>query len=294
MELRALRYFVTVAEELHFGRAAERLHIAQPAVSQQVARLERELGARLLDRSPRTVRLTEAGLRVLDAAREVLVAADNVKTAAHGIASQVRIGTVPGLTNMIERGLDALRELNPEAEVVLVDLPVDARLAALRHGELDLALARGVLSASGLRAEPMWEEPMCAVVSVRHPLADRESVSLAELSKWRLRGPSLCDLPLRDAIQVALHEAGVNPEIGRATGNPQDTIVEIGTDPDSWALGPVGQFPAGASDRVRALPLDPPVRITGSVLCRADGSGPECVSTVMDAFRAAGNLSALS
>ncbi|NBH04488.1 LysR family transcriptional regulator, partial [Amycolatopsis sp. SID8362] len=96
MELRALRYFVTVADELHFGRAADRLHIAQPAVSRQIARLERELGVRLFDRSPRRVRLTVEGLRVLDAAREALAAADRVRVAATPRAGVMRIGTGTG------------------------------------------------------------------------------------------------------------------------------------------------------------------------------------------------------
>ncbi|WP_410468213.1 LysR family transcriptional regulator [Amycolatopsis methanolica] len=111
MELRALRYFVTVADELHFGRAAERLHIAQPAVSRRIAALERELGVRLLDRSPRRVRLTEAGRRVLAAAREALAAVDRVRVAARECAGVMRIGTGAGqFTARLERGIDALRE----------------------------------------------------------------------------------------------------------------------------------------------------------------------------------------
>src|ERR1700733_14559636 len=93
VELRQVRYFLAVAEELHFGRAAERLHIVQPAVSQQVARLERELGVRLLERSPRRAQLTAAGQRVLDAAREALAAADRVRTAVRRPSGTVRIGT---------------------------------------------------------------------------------------------------------------------------------------------------------------------------------------------------------
>ncbi|AIJ24919.1 LysR family transcriptional regulator [Amycolatopsis methanolica 239] len=111
VELRALRYFVTVADELHFGRAAERLHIAQPAVSRRIAALERELGVRLLDRSPRRVRLTEAGRRVLAAAREALAAVDRVRVAARECAGVMRIGTGAGqFTARLERGIDALRE----------------------------------------------------------------------------------------------------------------------------------------------------------------------------------------
>ena len=113
MELRALRYFVTVAEERHFGRAAERLHIVQPAVSQQIARLERELGTVLIDRSPRHVRLTAAGERVLDAARETLAAADRVRAAVGEPGATLRIGTAPALTARLERALAVLRADDP-------------------------------------------------------------------------------------------------------------------------------------------------------------------------------------
>ncbi|MGW4352192.1 LysR family transcriptional regulator [Nocardia sp. NPDC004582] len=119
--MRQLRYFVTVAEELHFGRAAERLHIAQPAVSQQVRRLERELRVQLLDRSPRRVLLTEAGQRFLPAARAVLAAADQARASvaelAGGRAEVFRLGTVTGLAERLDAVLDTFAEQAPGVRV---------------------------------------------------------------------------------------------------------------------------------------------------------------------------------
>ncbi|QWF82064.1 HTH-type transcriptional regulator BenM [Amycolatopsis sp. CA-230715] len=286
MELRALRYFVTVAEELHFGRAAERLNIVQPAVSQQIARLERELGVRLLDRSPRTVRLTDAGHRALEAARDALAAAERVRTvvADHRVGT-VRIGTAAGLTSRLERGIDELRRCNPSFEPVLVDLPAAARLSALRRGELDLALARGTVSVPGLKALPTWSEPLHAVVSTRHPAADREIVTIDELARYPLRFPAReCDPPLYDAIMTALREAGVRPKLGRRAGTPQDTVVEIGATPENWALLPADQIAAVGGTRVRSIPLDPPVAITGSVVT-SEATPEACVAVVTAAFR---------
>ncbi|MFI5586417.1 LysR family transcriptional regulator [Amycolatopsis sp. NPDC051758] len=285
MELRALQYFVTVAEELHFGRAAERLHIAQPAVSRQIARLERELGVRLFDRSPRRVRLTAAGRRVLAAAREALVAVDRVKGAAGLPAGALRIGTAAGLTSRLERGIDSLRRAATALDVVLVDLPVAARLDALRQGDLDLALARGVRSAPGLTVLPTWTEPLLAVVSTRHTAADHAVAGLAELAGSVLRIPSRqLDPPLHDAVTTALRDAGVRPRLGRPAGTPRDTIVEVGSDPDSWAVLPAGQVGEIGSARVRAIPLEPPVTITGSVVIPEDLPRP-CASAHVAAFR---------
>ncbi|MFI5536398.1 LysR family transcriptional regulator [Nocardia sp. NPDC051900] len=267
MELRALRYFVAVAEELHFGRAAERLRIVQPAVSQQIARLERELGVRLFDRSPRRVQLTEAGRRVLAAARDALAAADRVRAVAGRPAATVRIGTTAGLTARLERGIDALREHTPAFEVVLVDLPVVERLNALRRGELDLALARGVVSAPGLTVSPTWSEPLRAVVSRNHPAAAHGVAAITDLAGDALRVPSRqSDPPLHDAIDAAFREAGVRPKFGRPIGTTQDAVVEIGSDPHSWALLPADQIAETDSLRVRVLPVTPPIAITGSVI----------------------------
>ncbi|MBB4685578.1 LysR family transcriptional regulator [Amycolatopsis jiangsuensis] len=285
MELRALRYFVTVAEELHFGRAAERLHIVQPAVSQQVARLERELGVRLLDRSPRTVRLTDAGNRVLAAAREALQAVDRVRAAAGPPTGTIRIGTVPGLAARLQRGIDTLRRLGPSFETVLVDLPLPERLAALRRGDLDLALARGVTQAEGLRVSLAWTEPLHAVVSVRHPAANRRSVRLTDLTEEVLRLPSpRSDPALHEAVKTALREVGFTPREGRPLGTVEDTMVELGVNWCSWALLPAGQV-SSMTGTVRALPLDPPLEIRGTVLVLDDGLTDQCLSPVVDAFR---------
>jgi DNA-binding transcriptional LysR family regulator len=286
VELRALRYFVTVAEELHFGRAAQRLGIVQPAVSQQVARLERELGVRLLDRTSRTVRLTEAGHRVLDAARDALAAAEKVRAVAHRLPGTVRIGTAPGLTGRLERGIDALRVHNPRLDVVLVDLPVTARVTAVRQGELDLALARGPVTAPGVRVLPAWSEPLHAVVSTRHPLAKRDTVSPHELAGDVLRVPShRTDPPLHDAITAALRETGVRPPLGRPAGTVEATVVEVGADPASWTLLPADQLAGAASTRVRALPLDPPLSVTGNVITPVDDLPELCTHTTVAAFR---------
>jgi DNA-binding transcriptional LysR family regulator len=286
MELRALRYFVTVAEELHFGRAAERLNIVQPAVSQQIARLERELGTRLLDRSPRAVALTDAGERVLAAARDTLAAADRVHQAAGRPARAVRIGTAPGLTARLERGIDALREHNAHFEVILVNLPTIRRFEALRRGELDLALARGPITAPGLRVHPAWSEPLHAVVSTRHPAAGRTTVTLVDLADLTLRLPSRhCDPPLHDAITTALRAAGLKPRLGRPISTTQDTIVEIGSAPDSWTLLPAEQLTEAGSARVRGIPLAPPIPVTGSVITLAHTSPESCVEVAIAAFR---------
>jgi DNA-binding transcriptional LysR family regulator len=286
MELRALRYFVMVAEELHFGRAAERLHIAQPAVSQQIARLERELGVQLFDRSPRRVRLTDAGSRVLGAARNTLAAADQVRAVATETAVPVlRIGTAAGLTARLERGIDVLRERSPAFEVVLVDLPLTARLDALRRGELDVALARGTLVATGLRVQPAWSEPLLAVMSSMHPAAGRECVGIADLADCVLRVPSRTGDPqLHDAIHTALRDAGAHPPLGRPAGTTQDTLVEVGSDPRSWALLPADLIGPTDSARVRAIPLDPSVLITGSVIT-PEGTPSHVAACALAAFR---------
>ncbi|MET8799039.1 LysR family transcriptional regulator [Nocardia sp. NPDC004568] len=265
---------MTVAEELHFGRAAERLHIAQPAVSQQIAGLERELGVRLLDRSSRRVRLTAAGTRVLDAARTALAAAEHVRLAAEPPAANLRMGAAAGLTARLEHGIDTLRGNGAPFDVVLVDLPLTARLNALRRGELDLVPARGEPTEPGIEAIPTWTEPLLAIVSARHPLAGRPTVGPAELAGTALRLPARrLDRHLHEAVAAAVRGTGVRYEPGRPAGAPRDTVVEIGSDPRSWTVLPADQSAELGATRVTAIPFEPPLTITGTVLVPEHGPG---------------------
>jgi DNA-binding transcriptional LysR family regulator len=284
VELRALRYFVTVAEERHFGRAAERLNIVQSAVSQQIARLERELGVRLIDRSPRHVRLTAAGVRVLEAARETLAASARVRVVAGESAARLRIGVASGLTARLERGVALLREGERPAEPVLVDLPVAARIDAVRDGELDLALVRGPVAGAGVRVIRAWSEALWVVVSERHPVAGRPAVALADLEPAALHLPSRgVDPPLHDAIVSALHRAGIGPLGGDPGGTVVNVLVEVGADDTAWTLLPAEQLAGLASRRVRAIPLDPALSVDGHVV--ASLTTPDtCVTSFVTAF----------
>jgi DNA-binding transcriptional LysR family regulator len=279
VELRSLRYFVTVAEELHFGRAAERLNIVQPAVSHQIARLERDLGTRLLDRSPRHVRLTPAGERVLAAARDTLAAAARVRVVAGEPAVRLRIGVAPGVTARLERAAELLRP----AEAALVDLPVPARLAAVRAGELDLALVRGPVDPTGVRVVRAWSEPLLAVVSEEHPLAGHTRATLGELDRTPLRLPAHDEDPaMHDAVLAALRQAE-GRSAARSDGSILTILIEIGAGQDAWTLLPAEQLTGFAARRVRAIPLDPPLTIDGHIV--ASLSTPEdCVSSFVRAF----------
>ncbi|MEV6628558.1 LysR family substrate-binding domain-containing protein, partial [Amycolatopsis sp. NPDC051114] len=240
---------------------------------------------RLLDRLPRRVRLTAAGQRVLDAARGTLAAAGQVRIAAQQVMATVRIGTAAGMTARLERGIDALRGRAPEFDVVLVDLPVEARLDALGQGDLDLALIRGVRSVPGLEVLPTWSERLFAVVSRHHPAAEQEAVGLAELADDTLRVPAReYDPLLHDAVVSALHSTGLHPRAGRPTGTLQDTIVEVGSEPQSWTVLPADQIAEIRSTRIRAIPLKPEMTIGGSVVV-APKTASSAVKCVVAAFR---------
>ncbi|MEU6280146.1 LysR family transcriptional regulator [Streptomyces sp. NPDC047028] len=231
MELRQLSYFVAVAEELHFGRAAERLHIVQSAVSQQIQRLERELGAELFDRSPRRVRLTGAGERLLPEARAVLAAADRARAAVAAPAG-LRLGTCTGLGAHLDRVLAALAERAPDVSVDLVSLPVSERLARVAVGGLDAAFVRAAEPPPGVRVLPLWPDTLVAAVPATHPLATRPEIDLADLAGLPLALTARRDNPaLVDLVVGACHDAGFEPVPAAVNGSLQNTLATIGARP---------------------------------------------------------------
>jgi DNA-binding transcriptional LysR family regulator len=278
VELRQLRYVVTVAEERHFGRAAERLHIGQPAVSQQIRRLERELGVALFDRSPRHVRLTEAGQRFLPAAREVLAAEERARaavTAAPG-SRVVRLGTSTGLGANLERVLDAVRQGAPELTVELVAGATQARLERVAAGELDAAFVRGPVEHPQLRAVPVWRDELLAALPARHPLAAGPDVALADLATVPLRMTERRhNPPLVDLVMTACHAAGFEPVPGAASVGLQDTLATIGSGRPLWTVVYASHARVLRPSRVAFLPFRAPgLSITTALVVRRDGPTP--------------------
>ncbi|MEV3855597.1 LysR family transcriptional regulator [Streptomyces sp. NPDC050095] len=271
MELRQLSYFVAVAEELHFGRAAERLHIVQSAVSQQIRRLERELGHDLFDRSPRHVRLTGAGERLLPEARSVLAAADRAR-AAVARRPVLRLGTGTGLGAHLERILAAHSALAPDTDVELVDVPADERLTRVREGRLDAAFVRfgaaGPDPEAGLRTVPVWSEPLVAVVPASHPLAAGPDIDVADLAGLPLALTERRNHPaLVDLVVGACHDAGFEPVPQSAGGPLQNILALIGTRP-MWTVAYAAHARVLHSPRVAFVPFRAPglALTTGLVL----------------------------
>jgi len=223
MELRHLRYFVAVAEELHFHRAATRLHISQPPLSQQIRALERELGVTLLARNRRRVALTAAGAGFLEDARAILAsvdrAAEHARAIARGSQGTLSIGFVgsamfsPTLPDMLRE----FRAAHPGVDLVLRELPTSAQLGALVAGELDVGVIRGPVELEELDGQvelmTIQRERLIAAVPADHRLAARRRVRAEEL-----RGESFVILARREApglyagLAAAMREAGGLPE----------------------------------------------------------------------------------
>jgi DNA-binding transcriptional LysR family regulator len=187
MELRHLRYFRAVAEELHFGRAAERLRIAQPPLSQQVMQLEREIGITLLVRTTRKVELTAAGAEYLKHVVAILGAVDDAaqraQLVADGVEGRLAIGCVGSATySLLPRLVRGLRETLPGVDVsVRGEMLAPAQLTALLAGDIDLALLRPPVAESNLHVETVRRDRLLVALPDGHPLAARAELSITDL-----------------------------------------------------------------------------------------------------------------
>jgi DNA-binding transcriptional LysR family regulator len=183
LDLRKLRYFVAVAEELHFGRAAERLFIAQPVLSRQIRKLEQELGTELLLRTSRNVALTPAGLRLLDEARPLLTAADatrrRIEKIAHGEAA-LTIGFFIG--DVFTSARQAFSAMHPDVTINLLRIYWHDQTEVLLDGRADVGFVHLPVDTQGLELVPVRSEPRVAALPVTHPAARKREVSIAELA----------------------------------------------------------------------------------------------------------------
>jgi DNA-binding transcriptional LysR family regulator len=183
LDLRKLRYFVAVAEELHFGRAAERLYIAQPVLSRQIRKLEQEVGAELLVRSSRNVELTPAGARVLEEARSLLSAAEAAQRRLGDITrgeATLTIGFFVG--DDFRAAREAFSAEHPGVAIELLRIYWHDQTEALLDGRADVAFVHLPIDDQGLEVIHVRSEPRVAVLPIDHPAADRSELSIAELA----------------------------------------------------------------------------------------------------------------
>ncbi|WP_395109963.1 LysR family transcriptional regulator [Actinomadura sp. SCN-SB] len=250
MELRHLRYFVAVAEELHFGRAAERLHVVQPALSKQISALEKELGVLLLERTKRRVRLTDAGIAFLADSLDVLAraerAAGRMRAMGRGEGGELVIGFIPpALNSVLPPALRAYREKCPDVRLVVRELTNRAAIDGVLTGKLHIAFARIPFESGDLRHETVYEEPVVAAIPAEHPLASLPEVPLTALKDEPLvMIPRSQEPELHDYYVTLCREAGFDPRVEHGVTT---TLVAVGL-----AASGVGIAFVPASTRVMA------------------------------------------
>jgi DNA-binding transcriptional LysR family regulator len=279
MELRHLRYFVAVAEELHFSRAAARLHIAQPPLSQQIRHLERELGVALFSRTRRRVELTAAGRAFLDESRRVLLqaahAARIAQRAGSGEIGQLAVAFVPSADlDLLPRVLRVWGARFPDVELDLQALLPVAQLEALAGGRIQVGLIRlPVAVGSDVAVERIQSEPLVAVLPLRHRLAARARVRVADLA-----GDTMMMFPRHvapgyyDTLISTFRSAGFTPRVFHPA-SMQTNLALV-----SAGLG-VSLLPASIRNLRRTgvvyRPLAPPVpRVEMAVAYRRDERSP--------------------
>ncbi|AGY59358.1 LysR family transcriptional regulator [Gloeobacter kilaueensis] len=230
MELRHLRYFLAVAEELHFGRAAARLHIAQPPLSQQIQALEQEIGVSLFERGRRPVQLTYAGQVFLESIRPVLAAVEQAvltaRQASRGEVGRLVVGFVSAAAySLLPDTWRVFRERYAEVTLVLNELPQDTQLRALYEDRIDVGFVYLPLLDAEIAHLSILQQPLVAALPANHPLASYPIIALEQLRAEpfilfpRQFGPSYYD-----QLVGLCFEAGFSPKVVQEANNIQTTI----------------------------------------------------------------------
>lgn len=279
MELRHLRCFLAVAEELHFARAAERLHIDQSPLSRTIKELEEELGARLFVRTTRSTQLTRAGRLFLEHVPRVFAALDqardSVKSAANGFHGQLRIALSDGITpSRLPSLLARSREEDPEVEIRLFEVPLDQQIKGLHSDLYDAGFSMAEDAGDGVVVIPAWEDELMVAVPARHPVLAFRQVPLQELLRYPLTlgDPAICEGHARQ-IDRFLRTCGQEPLIAQyvATFDVMLALVSAGL-----ALGLAGEAHIASSREpgviARRLEGKPPMLTTYLLRSNAEPS----------------------
>ena len=297
MELRHLRYFVAVAETENVTRAAERLHVSQPALSRQVRDLEDELGFALLKRTAKAVSLTDAGRTFLGEAQAVLLRAEAAVRAARAVAAggcgELHVGYAPSPSvRLLPAALRAFQTELPTVRVKLHDLSTEEMLDGLRRGRLQLAVmvrpTRGMLR--GLCFEPLVRDALRLAVAPRHPLARLRSVPLAQAVAEPFVGFTRKDYPEYYAMLDEVFAAtGRQPRIAEEHEGASSLIAAVEA---GGGVALVSQsLASSAGDRIRLLPLTPAPQSLVVGTAWLDGQTSAATELFLKCARAAaGNL----
>jgi DNA-binding transcriptional LysR family regulator len=296
MDVRQSRYFIAVAEELHFGRAAQRLHMSQPPLSQAILALERELGVRLLHRSSRQVSLTKAGDVLLQHCRQLVRDAERARAAVQhardGFSGHLVIGAVASaFTDVLPTALRQYRTARPDVRLRLLEVDTESGARAVQNRDIDIALVRRATGGPGYRAVPLRQDHFLAALPLDHPQAagpPDEPLDLAVLATepwvWIPRDISP---GYHDEVVTACRRAGFSPD-ARHQANSIATQLAMVSCGIGVAIAP--SLVASSRDDLATRPLrDPPPLIALSLLVHQDADPlvRHFVTTVSEALSGA-------
>jgi DNA-binding transcriptional LysR family regulator len=219
METRLLKYFSVLAEELHFGKAAKKLHISQPPLSRQIKDLEEELGVRLFNRTKRNVQLTAYGKYLKGESDRLFnqfdVIRNHLQLMKNGAVGQIKIGYVGDFMHSIFPDiLSELKQVYPKIETILLESDTESQVSAIRTGLLDIGFIRTPIDVKDIIINPIYEETFSLILSKSHPLSSSKIIPLKKLADEQYIGFSpKCPPPLSKSVLSICNKAGFSPKV---------------------------------------------------------------------------------
>jgi DNA-binding transcriptional LysR family regulator len=282
VELRQLTYFVAVCEELSFSKAAIRCYISQSAISHQIARLERDLGVQLFERSTRAVVPTDATMRLLPLAKQMLSLESAIRATVRTSGHRIRLAANMSFATRSLSAIAGARAAHPDAEIEFVIKPFRQRITAVADGDCDMALIRGSVDQPGLAVEQLWVEDLVIATSSGHPLATREEVTLAELSPYPLLlPPEQEQVLLHTIIRTAFAELTTGPTFGPPIPPDHTATMELINRTDAWTV----LYADSPTEGLVVLQLtEHLLRIPVSAVLRSDARRSPTLTTLLTAL----------